>query len=49
LERRSPWALLGVALPPVVLALNLGSWLLGRVVEPDAMMPAGYRLVLRKT
>lgn len=47
-EQRRGWALLGLALPVVVAALNLGSWLVARVSCDDALMPAGYRLLARK-
>lgn len=45
---RNPLVIAMILLPPLILCANLLAWLIGRLSRDDAMMPVGYRLVLRK-
>ena len=48
MQVRNPLALLIVVAPVFVLTLNLGAWLLARLLPSEALMPTAYRGVMQQ-
>lgn len=49
IKQRHPAMLLGFALPPLILLINLGAWFFSLFSPEDKFMPHSYRLILEKT
>lgn len=48
IKQRHPALLFGIALPPLILFINLGAWFFSMFSAEDEFMPHSYRIILEK-